>query len=242
MITNIPNRSSADQNASADINTVNSSIQTLDGLVGGVFTDDFEINFTSPTDRFLTTPDDEFVSGANFIPSESSAGFLYLIAGGGQWNTGGGDNPGDTNTYSGSLEGPGAGNRNVVFRRYSEGSGDAGETWTSFANNTYDGFKTFNLNTGGGYFEYFYDSVAWTFAFDGTTKDIHIAQSGSVYNDVNMINVNLVVAWDGSIGQAGGGTSLAPSAPKPLIEDAPNNGLQYNRGNKVWSQVHATLS
>ena len=100
-----------------------------------------------------------------------------------------------------------------VFFRSDDGGGPPGENWDTFATNNQmpRGLYTFTLpKTGsgtsdGGYFQYYYDEIAWKNAFSGNNSEIHIAQNGSVYKGDNVGNPDfLVVNWEGVVGKAGG--------------------------------------
>lgn len=88
------------------------------------------------------------------------------------------------------------------------------QNWVSVAGDEYNGLikfylpKTANYEIDGGFFEYYFKNSAWSNAFIGNTSDIVIVQTGTVYKD-SISDSNLVVRWDGVLGNAGGGDLIS---------------------------------
>lgn len=198
-----------------------------DGTIGPAGANELETEFPSISSRFLDTPNDAYNTKNQLLPllgDHSGAGGdlleLRLLANDGWYrlsNDQGAWSPGLEVLYAGN--GWGSPLHGVWFSIN-------GEVWDTFASNSFDGLQTMELpksssgDSLGGYFEYYYHQTAWTTAFNGNGSEVVIAQSGSVYKG-SISTANLVVAWDGTIGPAGGGAGTAPSHPDELLSGTP---------------------
>jgi hypothetical protein len=82
--------------------------------------------------------------------------------------------------------------------------------WDNIADSSYNGLKTWYMPAGRGYFEYYFDSDAYKTALQTVDPfhSIRISQNGSVYKN-SITQANLIVRWDGVVGEAGGGLSIS---------------------------------
>lgn len=175
----------------------------------GTYASVSDIDYATGTDENLTSPDDGWNTASNLVlfGNDGGGGFAYTRLefdnGNYLWSTGGvliGTSAAWTGGGGGSVTG------NLCF--VPDG---VGVNWDLFAAATNNGLniftfpKTGNGTTDGGYAEYYYNKTAFETAFSGNASKIVIATSGAVYKD-SISAENQVIASDGTIGPAGGGT------------------------------------
>ena len=167
--------------------------------------------YTSGTDADLTSPDDTYDTGSEFVPCDTLSTATYILIGDYSWTTAG---AADTSSvWSGDSLGSSYGN--VIISANSE-------DWNSFAASGSNGWKEIDLPLSasgdglGGKVGYYYHSAGWQ---NVGNVDFEIGMNGSVYiaNTGGSSNVGdntkLIVRWDGVLGAAGGGT--ATDIPRP---------------------------
>ncbi|KKK75017.1 hypothetical protein LCGC14_2877960, partial [marine sediment metagenome] len=165
----------------------------------------------SGTDVNLTSPMDLYDTATNFKPCAAlDAGdyYCYLYIGNEAWAHFVTNDVGNNVVFGGQNNGTPYGDV-----RFASG----GINWSNFATAGNNGFKTMTFpknaddDSLGGSIQYYYNSAAWTTAFNGNMDDIYIAQNGSVYKGNNVgTDASLVVRWDGFVGAAGGGGTSNP--------------------------------
>jgi len=187
-----------------NIEIIGSGPSPLGGGSGGV-TAAPDIDYTSTgTDQNLTTPDDNFNTVSQFVPIVDDSGDECAIGVGlNRWTSTGGLG---SQIYIGIQSSP------VAYGQIAFDPAISSVNWTTVANSTNNGLKTFSLprlanaDGLGGSFKYYFDSAAWQIAFpNGSTDKIVVSQSGNVYKG-SIADGNLVVDFKGRIGPAGRNT------------------------------------
>lgn len=151
------------------------------------------IDYTiSGTDQNLNSPDDSIDTPVNLLPIKASSFHTNLNIGTFNWQS--------TGAIGSIVKWDATGNGS----QYGGISFTNSTGWLEFASSSFDGPQTFLLPGAGGSFNYYYDNVAWSTAFDDNSNVI-IAQNGNVYKG-SITADNLVVSYTGVIGKAGGCT------------------------------------
>jgi hypothetical protein len=156
------------------------------------------VDYVNGDDGNLNNPVD-YDTVANYVPGSNAR--IYI--GDDRWNAS--EPAGSTDIWA-----FGVGDTSPAGQiRFVRGTIQLPLNWVTFGPSSDNGLKTFTLpksgdgTTDGGYFQYYFHSGAWGYAFTGNSSFIIIAQNGSVYKGSISEN-NLVVTYDGKTGPAGG--------------------------------------
>ena len=158
---------------------------------------DYEDGF----DKKLTNPDSQYDTQTNLIFATNSSNGVKVTIGDYEWQNI--DAVGEEKVWTG--QGAGSAYGQIALEPVSG-------NWNSFANANFNGVFVFILpgyadgDLLGGYFAGYYESNAMKHAFENNNSKMIIAKNGSVYKD-SIINSNLVVRFNGDIGEAGGASA-----------------------------------
>lgn len=159
------------------------------------------VDYLEGQDEDLYIPDDTVDTPDNFVFATNSVNGVGLTIGDYNWTNAAQD--WEDSPWLGQSAGSAYGQISFL---------PTGGNWLNFAETDKEGLMKFKLprlasgDEEGGYFEFWYDRTAFLAAFNNNASAIIISKEGSVYKG-SISNANLVVRFNGDVGQAGGASS-----------------------------------